>query len=86
MSNKVIQVAVPTAGHGPIVAQCEGCPRVIEGAQGKVCNAYRDPALKWSFGACNLATHVARKAEGEVRKVNPLKASKKAAAGGGAGR
>ena len=41
---------------------------------------YADPGSKWMFGNCNLATHVERKGE-KVQKINPLKASKKAAAG-----
>ena len=51
--------------------------------EGKFCKAFNDPAAKWMFGSCNLGTHVVRKLGGEVKKVNPLKASKKAMKGKG---
>ncbi len=63
-----------------IVAQCEGCGHILACADKKYCKAYPDPAAKWQFGSCNLATHIVRKLT-EVKKVNPLKASKKAATG-----
>lgn len=63
------------------VAQCEGCGHIIQLDGHKFCKAYPDPAAKWQFGPCNLATHVQRKFQTEMKKVNPLKASKKAAAG-----
>jgi hypothetical protein len=64
-----------------IVQQCEGCGHVVTVESKKLCKAYPDPAAKWQFGPCNLATHVQRKLQTEVKKVNPLKASKKAATG-----
>ena len=64
-----------------IVPQCEGCGHVMESGGKKYCKAYPDPAVKWQFGPCNLATHIQRKLQTEVKKVNPLKASKKAALG-----
>ena len=62
-----------------IVEDCEGCERVVDGSIGKVCSACPSPAKKWAGGLCNFATH--RKVEIEVveQKINPLKASKKAA-------
>ena len=65
----------------PIVPQCEGCGHILVLPAAKYCKAYPNPAAKWQFGSCNLATHVVRKLTTETKKVNPLKASKKAAAG-----
>ena len=64
----------------PVIDKCEGCGRIrdFEGAQ--YCSSYAAPASKWTMGACNFSTHtrVAQSAQG---KVNPLKASKRAAKG-----
>lgn len=62
------------------VEKCTGCgyAKIKDGET--FCSVYRDPGFKWAYGNCNLGTHVERKAE-KVQKVNPLKASKKAAAG-----
>jgi hypothetical protein len=68
---------------GEIVPQCEGCNYVVTCADKKYCKSYPDPAAKWMFGSCNLATHIQRKLTTETKKVNPLKASKKAMAGKG---
>jgi hypothetical protein len=38
------------------------------------------PLAKWRNGNCNFATHIQRKVEEQVQKINPLKASKRAAA------
>lgn len=63
-----------------VVADCEGCERIVDGTIGKVCSAYPAPQKKWAGGLCNFATH--RKIEIKIAdtKVNPLKASKKASA------
>ena len=63
-----------------VIEMCEGCDRIVEGTIGPVCSATPAPIKKWSHGLCNLATH--RKVEVKVEdlKINPLKASKKAAA------
>jgi hypothetical protein len=62
----------------PIIAQCDGCQRVVELEKGKYCASYPNPASKWNAGNCNFATHI--KIEATVSaKVNPLKASKKSA-------
>lgn len=61
--------------------QCAGCTNIIEHEGKSYCKTYKDTAAKWMFGQCNLASHVSRKAE-EARKINPLKASKKAMKGG----
>ncbi len=64
-----------------IVSQCEGCGHVTAIGDDKFCDAYPNPAAKWMAGSCNLGTHVQRKLGGETKKVNPLKASKKAMKG-----
>jgi hypothetical protein len=63
------------------VDACVGCGHVQVIGEGKFCKAFVDPAAKWMFGSCNLGTHVQRKLGGETKKVNPLKASKKAMKG-----
>jgi hypothetical protein len=63
-----------------IVEKCVGCNNVVQHDGQSYCKSYKDPAAKWMFGQCNLGTHVLRKVE-ETKKVNPLKASKKAMKG-----
>ena len=64
----------------PVVEKCEGCERIREFEDQKFCNTYPVPEKKWFDGRCNFATHV--KIEiGKAAKVNPLKASKRAAKG-----
>lgn len=64
-----------------IVEQCEGCERIVEFEGNKYCGSYPLPASKWRLGNCNFATHMkAAPAKGKA-KVNPLKASKRAAKG-----
>ncbi len=64
----------------PCVEQRTGCERVREFDEEKFCSSYPDPAYKWSGGRCNFATHVKAQATAAA-KVNPLKASKRAAKG-----
>lgn len=64
-----------------IVPQCEGCTHVTGSGDARFCDAFNNPAAKWMTGACNLGTHVQRKAGDAAKKVNPLKASKKAMKG-----
>jgi RNA polymerase subunit RPABC4/transcription elongation factor Spt4 len=66
----------------PIVEQCEGCERIVPFEDEKYCPTYAQPARKWAGGVCNFATHVRAEVDkaGKV-KVNPLKASKRAARG-----
>jgi len=66
----------------PVIDKCEGCERVVDHASGqKYCTSYAQPANKWRHGMCNFATHMkATVAQGKI-KVNPLKASKRAARG-----
>ncbi len=64
----------------PIVEQCEGCQRVVELDSGKYCLSYPNPAIKWKTGYCNFATHVKFETyRQQQEKLNPLKASKRAA-------
>ncbi|MBF0225998.1 MAG: PxxKW family cysteine-rich protein [Desulfobacterales bacterium] len=66
----------------PIVDDCNGCNRVIEFSGQKYCSACPEPASKWKKDKCNLATHIAAVAAKEAgKKVNPLKASKRASKG-----
>ncbi|NCC24064.1 MAG: hypothetical protein EOM25_02515 [Deltaproteobacteria bacterium] len=66
----------------PIVEKCNGCDRIREFEGQQFCTSYAQPEAKWSGGACNFATHVKASIDkaGKV-KVNPLKASKRAARG-----
>ncbi len=68
----------------PVVEKCEGCERqgAFEGQN--YCFNYQLPSSKWAMGRCNLATHV-KAATQAAAKVNPLKASKRAAGGKGGG-
>ena len=66
----------------PIIDKCEGCDRTAEFEGKTFCQSYAMPQQKWARGACNFATHVKAElqADGKV-KINPLKASKRAARG-----
>lgn len=64
----------------PCVEQCEGCDRVREFEDQQFCSSYPNPDRKWAGGRCNFATHVKVEAA-KSAKVNPLKASKRAAKG-----
>ncbi len=63
-----------------IIDKCEGCNRIHEFDGSKFCNTYPQPAAKWRLGDCNFATHIVREVKGKA-KINPLKASKRAAKG-----
>ncbi|MDR3176832.1 MAG: PxxKW family cysteine-rich protein [Desulfovibrio sp.] len=67
----------------PIIDKCEGCGRVREFADSRYCSSYPMPTAKWSLGMCNFSTHTRTSTGGAQTKVNPLKASKRAAKGGG---
>ncbi len=62
-----------------VVEACEGCERIVEGSIGQVCSVAPSPAKKWTGGLCNFATHQKVQIENVETKVNPLKASKRAA-------
>ncbi|MBQ7738419.1 MAG: PxxKW family cysteine-rich protein [Desulfovibrionaceae bacterium] len=64
----------------PIVDQCNGCDRVREFESEKFCSSYPNPDKKWAGGRCNFATHAKVEVASQA-KVNPLKASKRAAKG-----
>ncbi|MFH1217402.1 MAG: PxxKW family cysteine-rich protein [Pseudomonadota bacterium] len=65
----------------PIIEACEGCDRIIEANSNKYCQTYAYPESKWRLGFCNFATHKKPEITVGTAKVNPLKASKRAAAG-----
>lgn len=87
---KVLEGAVQTADgvelNGvqilPVTEQCAGCDRIRAFAEQEFCSSYANPTRKWAAGRCNFATHVKAATTGNA-KVNPLKASKRAAKGGG---
>ncbi len=64
----------------PIIEKCEGCDRVRFFEEEKFCQAYPNPERKWVGDRCNFATHIKATAKAAA-KVNPLKASKRAAKG-----
>ncbi len=69
----------PDGSCQTIAENCEGCERIVTGTIGQVCSAYPAPAKKWIGGICNFASHVKIDLSIAELKVNPLKASKKAA-------
>lgn len=64
----------------PCVEQCSGCERIRSFDEQEFCSSYPDPAYKWKGGNCNFATHI-KAQSADKAKVNPLKASKRAAKG-----
>lgn len=62
------------------VEQCAGCERAASFEEQQYCSAYPNPARKWAAGRCNFATHF-KTESAKSAKVNPLKASKRAAKG-----
>ncbi|MBW2621688.1 MAG: PxxKW family cysteine-rich protein [Deltaproteobacteria bacterium] len=62
-----------------ILDDCQGCDRAKEFETGTFCISVPDPAVKWRRGSCNLATHLKAVAKEKGPKLNPLKASKRAA-------
>lgn len=66
----------------PIIDKCDGCERAKEVDGAKYCVSYPVPEKKWAHKVCNFATHVKAEIDkGGKVKVNPLKASKRAARG-----
>ena len=61
--------------------QCKGCKRTVKYSRNWYCTACPEPSIKWKNGNCNLASHVAWAAVSDEPKLNPLKASKRKAAG-----
>ena len=64
----------------PAIDKCTGCDRLREFEGENFCSSYPNPTSKWAGGRCNFATHVKVEAAAAA-KVNPLKASKRAAKG-----
>ncbi len=62
-----------------IVEQCEGCDRIVEFESGRYCASFPAPAQKWQKGTCPMSSHVKKTKTAEEQKINPLKASKRAA-------
>ncbi len=65
----------------PIVDPCQGCTKTLENESNTYCSIAPHPAQKWARGSCNFATHVERQTAERAQKLNPLKASKRAASG-----
>jgi hypothetical protein len=87
MKAKVSELKISSAhaqgACSEIVEKCEGCARIIEMEDKKYCAVYPQPASKWRKGICNFATHVKKELpkDDSGKKVNPLKAAKRAARG-----
>ena len=64
----------------PVVEQCADCEHLRAFEEQQFCSSYPNPARKWAGGRCNFATHV-KTESAKSAKVNPLKASKRAAKG-----
>jgi hypothetical protein len=69
--------------HEPIIDKCEGCSRVLTGPEPgpSVCRAFLVPASKWRSGNCPMATHLRKDLVEDKKRMDPLKASKRKAAG-----
>jgi hypothetical protein len=65
----------------PVIENCVGCERITEFETLSYCPTYSQPAKKWTRGICNFATHFKGTVVQGKTKVNPLKASKRAARG-----
>ena len=65
----------------PVVEQCSGCERVRQFEEQEFCSSYANPGSKWVGGHCNFATHIKKIQAATAARVNPLKASKRAAKG-----
>ena len=66
-----------------IIDKCEGCARIITQDDKRYCSVYPQPAMKWRKNICNFATHAKIEVTKDEtgKKVNPLKAAKRAARG-----
>ncbi len=63
----------------PVNEKCDGCDRIVDANNNKFCQTYTSPDAKWRLGICNFATHVKPELSVGTIKINPLKASKRAA-------
>ena len=78
---KLTELPNPEAPRLPVVEECTGCHYVFtkqDGAQ--VCIPYSSPIMMWRRKVCIMATNQVIEKTLE-KKVNPLKASKKAKKG-----
>ena len=64
-----------------VVDKCEGCGRTEQWPTGSYCASYPAPDKHWALGMCNMATHIKLEEEKVQKALNPLKASKRRAAG-----
>ena len=88
MSGQILEGAVKTEQGvevrgvvmQPAIDKCEGCELLRTFEEQNFCSSYPSPARKWADGRCNFATHIKTESGGKA-KVNPLKASKRAAKG-----
>jgi hypothetical protein len=62
-----------------VVDECHGCDKARDFPAGVFCIAFPDPAIKWRRGVCNMASHIKAQGKNKEAKLNPLKASKRAA-------
>jgi hypothetical protein len=67
--------------HQPIVEQCVGCNHVRVAGDSAFCKSWAEPEGKWQLGICNFATHQKLATVADTKRINPLKAAKRAAAG-----
>ena len=72
----------------PVVEDCLSgddenvCEHILEFPKGKFCSKFPNPENRWERGRCPLATHIKVDFEAPLeKKLNPLKASKRAARG-----
>ena len=63
----------------PVVENCSGCDRMRQVGEEWYCSSYSKPSSKWRNGNCNFATHLKTEQGKGKGKVNPIKASKRAA-------
>lgn len=63
----------------PIIEKCNGCQKAKDFPTGKYCISFPEPAAKWRTGQCTMATNRQAPVQTPTVKVNPLKASKRAA-------
>lgn len=66
----------------PIVEQCytgeKKCSKIVVENNISYCKSYAFPTAKWRNGLCNMADHLEIEVKKDSKKVNPLKASKRA--------
>ncbi len=73
----------------PVTEEClsgdeeKPCSHIVELPKGKYCTKFPNPENRWARGRCPLATHIKMDFSAPLeKKLNPLKASKRAARGG----